>query len=68
MNWLIKSLVGYNVGFYDPSGFWIIYKTFDSDVEAERLVNYLNGGPGDNPPIPKPEKERIKRALLRRIK
>ncbi|HYT42719.1 MAG TPA: hypothetical protein VEP90_10250 [Methylomirabilota bacterium] len=53
--WLIKTVDGgevrgfkFEVGYYDDSGvsrkWWYCYESFQSNKDAERFCNYLNGG------------------------
>lgn len=36
----------YTVGFFAPDGKWHPHADYTSIAEAERMVNYLNGGKG----------------------
>jgi len=44
----IRSEPGYSslltVGFYDPKGVWHPHEDFDNPKEAQKMVNFLNGG------------------------
>ena len=37
----------WTVGFCNPKGEWLPLADYDSEVEAQCLVNYLNGGSGN---------------------
>ena len=46
MSWVYKCSERelYTVGFYDPTGQWHADSDHNSREEAQRQVNYLNGG------------------------
>lgn len=45
-----STTVRYVVGFFTPDGKFVWHNGFENYMEAERLVNYLNGGNGSQFP------------------